>query len=188
MKKIISGLAVAAVCFSSATYATTTTQDVPATLNISGTVFANKTDQCQIVLSKEMINLTASANDLIEQGQNGTSTEELTFSVSSSTSQISECDKKIFDGKIAVKFVGTYDDADGTAFANTAVGENAATGVGIGLFNHDKTPIDASEIYNLSSGSNTATKIIGLQLIKLKGETAKTGAVAGNITFQVERL
>ncbi|EKM0528872.1 type 1 fimbrial protein [Cronobacter turicensis] len=187
MKKIISGLAVAAVCFSSATYATTTTQDVPATLNISGTVSANKTDQCQILLNQEMINLTASANNLIEQGQNGTSTEEMTFSVSS-TSQVSECDKQLYDGKIAVKFVGTYDDADGTAFANTAVGENAATGVGIGLFNHDKTPLDASEIYNLSPGSNTATKIIGLQLIKLKGETVKTGAVAGNITFQVERL
>lgn len=187
MKKLIPGLALVAVSFSTATFADATPQDVSATLAISGTLTTSKSDYCQILLNKSVIDLNATAGGLIEQGQNGTSTEEMSFSVSS-INQISQCDKQIYDGKIAVRFTGTYDNADGTAFANTATGDNAAAGVGIGLFNHDKTPLDVSEIYKLPAGSNTATGVIGLQLIKLKGETVKTGSVTGNITFQIERL
>ncbi|EOV9673184.1 fimbrial protein [Cronobacter turicensis] len=186
MKKLISAMAVAAVCFSAATSATTL-PDAPGTIDISGTVTDRNLNQCQIRLDSELVNLTASSNDLIEQGQNGTDIQQIVFSVSS-TAQYSQCDKDIFDGKVAVKFVGTYDNADGTGFANTAVGENAATGVGIGLFNYDKTPFDASKPYNVPGETNMASKVLGLQLIKLKGQTVKTGAVSGNITFQVERL
>ncbi|ELQ6107450.1 fimbrial protein [Cronobacter turicensis] len=187
MKKLLPGLALVAVGFSSVTFADATPQDVPATLSISGKLNPNNSQYCQVVLDKSVINLNTTASGLIEQGQNGTSTEEMTFSIYS-IDQFSRCDKQVYEGKIAVRFTGAYDNADGTAFANTAAGDNAAAGVGIGLFNYDKTPLDAREIYKFPAGSNSGTGIIGLQLIKLKGETTKTGSVAGNITFQIERL
>lgn len=189
MKKIISVMTIAAACFSAGAYAETPAQDVSATVAISGVLVGPQNHACQIVLNKNVINLTGSTKSLIEQGQNATAPQEVTFSVYSvNQTYQSLCDKDIYDGKIAVRFTGVYDNADGTAFANSATGDSAAAGIGIGLFNHDKTPLDASEVYKLGTGANTATKIIGLQLIKLKGETATAGTVAGNITFQIERL
>ncbi|EOV9673185.1 fimbrial protein [Cronobacter turicensis] len=189
MKKLISAMAVAAVCFSSTTYATTST-DASTTIDITGTVNSAPFDQCQVTLTNNMINLTSTADSLVEQGKNAQDMVNFTFTVSS-TKSITECDKKIYAGKIAVRFVGTYDNAAGTTFANAAVGENAATGVGIGLFNYDHTPIDATQVYHIppeGKPSSTANAHIGVQLVKLKNQSVKTGTVAGNITFQVERL
>ncbi|EPO1789533.1 fimbrial protein [Cronobacter turicensis] len=164
------------------------TQDAPVTLNISGTVNADSADYCMITLDKSVINLNSSAKDLIHQGENATSPEQLSLSVQSPDQNWTKCDKEIYDGKIAVKFMGTYDNADGTTFANIATGENAAAGVGIGLFNYDNSPIDVRNIYNTRDNTNTSVNYIGIQLVKLTDQTVKTGAVTGNITFEIERL
>ncbi|EPN9528786.1 fimbrial protein [Cronobacter malonaticus] len=191
MKRIIPGLVLAATCFSTASYAEINTSDIPATLSISGQLKNAPSPYCQITLSNSVIALTSDTGSLVEQGKNATSISLLSFTVgpvSGPQEEYSECGRKIYDGKIAVRFTGTYDNADGTTFANTATGDNAASGVGIGLFRTDNTPIDVREIYNIKDKTSYSGNFIGLQLVKLKGQTVKTGSVAGNITFQVERL
>ncbi|WP_424264340.1 fimbrial protein, partial [Cronobacter sakazakii] len=81
-----------------------------------------------------------------------------------------------------------FDNADGNVFSNTDTSGNAASGVGIGLFKSDKTPIDVRETYTIADKTNYSTNFIGIQLVKLKGQTVTSGSVTGNITFQIERL
>lgn len=181
-------LALTALLTASIAPAIAATQDVSATLNIAGVINSDIEDHCVITLDQSVINLTSSSNNLINQGENATSPERLVVTVQSLNENFTQCDKDIYNGKIAIKFTGTHDNADGTAFANTATGENAAAGVGIGLFNYNNTPIDSREIYKIRDLSNDSVNYLGLQLVKLTGQTVKTGAVAGNITFQIERL
>ncbi|ELY3544260.1 type 1 fimbrial protein [Cronobacter turicensis] len=188
MRVKILNLALSALITASVTPAIATTQDVSATLNISGIVNSDVEDHCTVTLNQSVINLTSSSNDLINQGEDATSPERLVLTVQSPDEKWTQCDKDIYNGKIAIKFTGTHDNADGTAFANTATGENAAAGVGIGLFNYNNTPIDSREIYNIRDLSNDSVNYLGLQLVKLTGQAIKTGAVAGNITFEIERL
>lgn len=187
MKVKLLNMAVAALLLSGATQAMADSSDVSATLQIGGTVNAASTNNCQIELSDSVINLYSASGALTEQDANATSATPLSFTVKS-VDKYSECGKKIYDGQIAVKFVGTYDEAEGNAFANTLTGESAAKGVGIGMFDMKNAPIDVSQMYKIVDNTNISTNIIGLQMIKLKGQTVTPGSVAGGITFQIERL
>ncbi|EPE7079379.1 fimbrial protein [Cronobacter sakazakii] len=175
-----------ALLLTSTAYAIAETQDIPATLAISGKV-NDTSEYCQITLSDSVVNLNASPDQMVEQGQNASSPTIISFSVKG-TKDFTQCSKDVYEGKIAVRFTGTYDNADGTTFANINMGDSAASGVGIGLFQPNKTPIDAREIYQIQNRTNDSTNLIGLELVKLSNQTVKAGTVAGNITFQVERL
>ncbi|ELQ6021564.1 type 1 fimbrial protein [Cronobacter turicensis] len=192
MKSNLVSIAVASCFITSMAHAAMVTPDIPATLNIEGTVNNSGSQFCQISILNNVISLNTSENDLVEQGSNATSAVPVRFDVSSISQanggSMSRCDKEIYEGKIAVRFVGIYDNAEGTSFANTLAGEDAAEGVGIGFFNVNATPLDVSDIYNLPGKSNSAAETIGLQLVKLKGQKVKAGSVAGNVTFQIERL
>ncbi|EOC1347792.1 type 1 fimbrial protein [Cronobacter turicensis] len=188
MRVKVLNLALSALLTASLAPAIAETQDVSATLNISGTVNSDVEDHCTVTLNQSVINLTSSSKDLINQGADATSPERLVLTVQGPDDKWTQCDKDVYNGKIAIKFTGTHDNADGTAFANTATGENAAAGVGIGLFNYDNTPIDSREIYKIRDNTNESVNYLGLQLVKLTGQAVKTGAVAGNITFEIERL
>ncbi|WP_235047718.1 fimbrial protein [Siccibacter turicensis] len=192
MKNNVVRIAVATCFIANMAHAAADSQDVAATLNIEGTVTPSESQFCQISILNNVINLNSSEKYLVEQGDNATSPTRLRFDVESisqaSGGSWSRCDKEIYEGKIAVRFVGAYDNAEGNSFANTLTGDKAATGVGIGFFNMDTTPVDVSAIYHLPEKSNSAAETIGLQLVKLKGQTVRAGLVAGNITFQIERL
>lgn len=188
MKQKVLSITLFALLTGSMAQAMATTQDVPVTLNISGTVSNKAANKCIVSLSQSVINLTSSSKDMIKQGENATSPERLVLTVHSPDGNWTQCDKDVYDGKVAIKFTGTHDDADGTDFANTATGENAASGVGIGLFNYDNTPIDTRDIFNIRARTNISVNYLGLQLVQLAGQTVTSGTVAGNITFQIERL
>ncbi|ELY2857081.1 type 1 fimbrial protein [Cronobacter dublinensis] len=161
-------------------------EDSSSVLSVSGTVTAIST-ACQIELNKSSINLTADTSSIIKQGAKSTSIAPFSMSVWGVDNN-STCAQKLWKGKIAVRFVGTHDNADGTTFANTSTGEEAAGGVGIGIFETNNTPVDINQPYLLGDKSTVAVKYLGLQLVELNGQTATKGKVTGDMTFQIERL
>ncbi|EKS1844136.1 fimbrial protein [Cronobacter muytjensii] len=161
-------------------------KDSSAVLSVSGSV-TSSTSACQVTLNKSSINLTSDISNLIKQGNKSTSITLLSMSVQGVDNN-SICAQKLWQGKVAVRFIGTHDNADGTTFANTTTGEDAASGVGIGFFETNNTPIDINQPYLLGDRSNVAVKYLGLQLVKLNGQTATQGKVTGDVTFQIERL
>lgn len=182
MRTKVAGLAVASFLVLGTAHA----EDVNAVLSITGTVTA-ASNACQIALDKSSINLTADVNNIIKQGDNATAYAPLRMQVWAVDNN-DACAKELWQGKIAVRFVGVHDNADGTAFANTATGEDAAKGVGIGFFESDNKPIDINQPYLLGDKSTAATKYLGLQLVELNGQTATKGKITGDVTFQIERL
>ncbi|EOV8838854.1 fimbrial protein [Cronobacter dublinensis] len=182
MKNIFTGLAISTLLFAGTCMA----EDTAAVLSVSGSVSDNSTG-CQVTLSKSSINLTDSINRMITQGDKATSIAPFAMTVMGVDDNYT-CGKKIYDGKIAVRFTGTHDNADGTVFANTASGADAATGVGIGLFESNNNPIDINQPWHLTTKAYAVTQYLGLQLVKLNGQTATSGKIAGDMTVQVERL
>ncbi|EOU9538377.1 fimbrial protein [Cronobacter dublinensis] len=182
MKKTLTGLTLSTLLFSGISMA----EDTAAALSVSGTVSDNST-ACQVTLSKSSVNLTDNINQMINQGDKATSITPISMTVMGVNNNFT-CGKKIYDGRIAVRFLGTHDNADGSAFANTASGEDAATGVGIGLFETNNNPIDINQPWHLTTKAYAVTQFFGLQLVKLNGQTATSGKIAGDMTVQVERL
>lgn len=182
MKNKYVGIALASFMAMSTAHA----EDVASVLAVTGTVTATS-DACQIVLNKSSVNLTADTNNIIKQGEKATSISPIQMQVWA-VNDNNSCASKLWKGKIAVRFVGTHDNADGTTFINTESGEDAASGVGIGFFETNNTPIDINQPYSMGEKSNSATKFIGLQLVELNGQKATKGKVTGEVTFQIERL
>lgn len=161
-------------------------EDTPATLSVTANV-TQKTTACQVNLDKSSLELTGEANKLIAQGEKATSITPFVMTVIGVDNNFT-CGKKLLDGEIAVRFVGTYDNADGNTLANKATGETAASGIGIGLFNTKNEPVDITQPYKLPSGTNAPTVYLGMQLVKLNGQEPKEGAVSSDMTIQIERL
>ncbi|WP_105622869.1 fimbrial protein [Cronobacter sakazakii] len=186
MKKNYLKITFSALLLASTAHAIAETQDQSSILAVTGKV-SNASAACQVTLSNNVITLNSTSGSLIEQGQNATDPALITFSVKGSA-DFTQCSEEVYNGKVAVKFTGSFDNADGNVFSNTDTSGNAASGVGIGLFKGDKTPIDVRETYTIADKTNDSTNIIGIQLVKLKGQTVTSGSVTGNITFQIERL
>ncbi|ELY6245477.1 fimbrial protein [Cronobacter universalis] len=95
------------------------------------------------------------------------------------------CNQRIQEGKIAVRFMGPADDVEGSVFANTANGENAAKGVGVGLFLSNRARI------NINQGAiPVSMKPLDLsaQVVGLTGQDIVEGNVQAMITVEVVRL
>ncbi|MBL7637102.1 MULTISPECIES: fimbrial protein [Atlantibacter] len=178
MKKSILGLAVSALFVVGAAQATT--NDVSATLSVTGTV-TNADTGCTVLLNNTAVDVTGDITTMPTQGAPAIPAKFVSMNIIGGA----VCDDMLANNKIAYKFVGTADNADGTVLANANTGEGAATGVGIGLYN------EKGDVINLNSGTlaakDTPTKL-GLGLVKLTGQQAVTGTVQGSLTIQVERL
>ncbi|EOI3568031.1 fimbrial protein [Cronobacter dublinensis] len=183
MKKVFTGIVISTLFVIGSASA----NDTSGVLSITSSVTRSAEDACEVTLSKSSVNLTENINRMITQGDKATSITPLSMTVAGVDSE-STCGRKIYDGKIAVRFVGTYDNADGTSFANTATGSDAASGIGIGLFETSNEPIDIHQPYQLKTKSNIVVQFFGLQLVKLHGQNATIGKVSGDMTVQIERL
>lgn len=155
--------------------------DVSATLNITGSV-TNSDTGCTVVLP---VNTLSVDGDVALMNEQGAATTTPTKIVNMSVVGGAACDSLASQGKLAYKFIGTADSADGNVLANTMSGEGAASGIGIGLFDENGT------VVNINSGTlpviSGMTKL-GMALVKLKGQDAVGGAVQGSLTIQIERL
>ncbi|EOC0587570.1 fimbrial protein [Cronobacter sakazakii] len=187
MKKSVLGLAVSALFMVGAAHAETNPNDVSATLSVTGTVVESISDQCSVNLSTNSINLESDVADLVNQGDatliNAAGVKTVRLSIAGG----SECQDQVAQGKMAYKFTGTADDADGTVLANGNVSTSAATGVGIGLFTVDHTPIKINQD-TMAATSNVGGDILAINMVKLNGQKAVAGDVAGSLTIEIERL
>ncbi|TSJ55463.1 fimbrial protein [Atlantibacter subterranea] len=177
MKKALMAVAVSAMFATGASLADTNT---PATLSITGTVTDSTIPvACGVSLNTASVNLTGMVSSMKTQGQNVSGGTLVSMSVTGGA----QCDQLVNNYGLAYKFVGTPDNADGTVLANTATGDTAAAGVGVGVFSV------TGATYSLGANHNAKdTHGFSLALVKLNGQTATAGNVQSTLTVQLDRL
>lgn len=175
MKKVLSGLVSATLLLASAAQA----KDMAAHMAISGTLRPAEFS-CSVGLSESSVSILENSDTLIKQGDNATSPVTVQVSVDGGP----ECAKLKNEGKIAYKFMGVADDADGTVLANSLTDETAAKGVGIGIFNgqNELVPVNTGRLG--AQGGST----FGLQMVQLTNQEAVAGNINSTVTVQIERL
>lgn len=184
MKKSILGLTVSALFMVGAAHAATTdTNDVSATLSVTGTVVEDITEVCTVALDKSAVALANDVTDLINQGDKATATgsEQVNLHITGGD----QCQSEVTAGHMAYKFTGIADDADGSVLANADSSETAAKGVGVGIFDKAGNPLKVNQD-NLSATSEG--NAITLQMVKLTGKEAVAGNVQSSVTIEIERL
>ncbi|EKM0362431.1 fimbrial protein [Cronobacter turicensis] len=182
MKKSILGLAVSALFVVGAAHADANPNDIPATLNVTGTVVADIADACTVTTDKPSVALTSDLNMLINQGDDATAVTPVQLSVTGGA----DCANKLQAGTIEYKFTGATDAADGTVLANTDTSGTGAKGVGVGIYDANNKLVKVNSSDRLAA--NTGTTTIGLQMVKLTGATAEAGNVTSSVTIEIERL
>ncbi|NHV10875.1 type 1 fimbrial protein [Cronobacter turicensis] len=189
MKMYLPAFSIVALFLSAAACAENTAPDVSATLQISGT--ATQMSGCAVVLSKQSVALTSNTSSLIIQGGNANAAEMVAVNLTGASGQASEaCDEEMNQGHLAVTFNGQADDVHGTVLANTDTSGGAASGVGIGVFNHLNQPVSVNggiiHLDKISAESSAAE--FGVQMVKLQNKTVKAGNVLGSMTVQISHL
>ncbi|EKM0528870.1 fimbrial protein [Cronobacter turicensis] len=120
---------------------------------------------------------------MVPQSQLKSNTFDGTLLVSLSGDEV--CNQRIEEGKIAVRFTGPADEVEGSVFANTATGENAAKGVGVGLFLSSRGRV------TINQGAipvRTQPLALSAQVIGLTGQEVVEGNVQTSITIEIVRL
>ncbi|AKE60652.1 fimbrial protein [Citrobacter farmeri] len=180
MKKSILGLAVSALFVVGAAQAEINPNDVGATLIVSGAVTANQS-ACTVNLGQPSIALEADVSDLVLQGATTVPTHTVDMIINGDD----QCKALISQGHMAYKFIGTADNAQGTSLANSLVGGNSASGIGVALYNTDGQILSINKDKLAASATPTH---LGLGLVKLDGLEATAGSVQAALTIQIERL
>ncbi|AZP31688.1 fimbrial protein [Cronobacter sakazakii] len=182
MKFSLSGLIFSALFIAVAAQAETNTNDASATLSITGNAFANEEALCVIHTTTSSVNLSGDVSNLIKQGDTA---DHLAF-VPVRVTGNDACNSLLEQGRLAYRFMGTADSVKGTALANSSTGENAASGVAIGLFDYKGNPISIND--TTITASHAAGQGVGFQVVKLDNQTVTAGKVHGELTIDIERL
>lgn len=175
MKKTLCGLISAALflpCFVQAS-------DTSATIDING-VLQQGDYYCAVILSESAVSILEESDTLIKQGDDATSPTIIHVSVDGDA----QCADLITAGKIAYKFQGSADNADGTVLSNALTDTTAAKGVGIGIFDGQNKPI-AVNTGRLPAKTDTT---FGLQMVQLTNQQPVAGNINSTVTVQIERL
>ncbi|EOT1171556.1 fimbrial protein [Cronobacter dublinensis] len=175
MKKILPGLLSAALLIACTVHA----EDRAASIAITGTL-TEAAFACSVGLSESSVSILDRADTLIKQGSDATSPIVIHATIGGGP----KCDDLVDQGKIAYRFEGTADNADGTVLANSLTDETAAKGVGIGIFDSDNKPV-AVNAGRLPAQTDTA---FGLQMVQLTNHDAVAGNINSTVTVQIERL
>lgn len=183
MKKSLLGLAVSALFAVGVAHAETNANDVSATLSVTGTVVQDITQVCTVTLDKSAVSLNSDVDNLVNQGDNATTANVQLVNLSITGGN--QCQDQVTAGKMAYKFIGTNDNADGTVLANLDASEAGAQGVGVGIFDSAMKPLRVNQD---TMAATTGNDSIALELVKLNGKTAVAGNVLGSVTIQIERL
>lgn len=139
-----------------------------------------KVTMCSVIPSDSSISLLELPETLIKQGDDATKPVIVHLYVTGAE----ECEQLISQGKMAYRFTGVADEADGTALANNLTDSSAAKGVAIGIFDGSKKPIA------LNSGLLPAKEdtVFGLQMVQLAGQDAIGGNINSSVTIDIVRL
>lgn len=153
-----------------------------ANITLNGTITAGD-GLCTVAMNKKTISLLADKTTIVPQTQLKSNYFDGTLQVSMSGDAI--CNQRINEGKIAVRFTGPADEVEGSVFANTATGENAAKGVGVGLFLSSRGRVTINQ-----SAIPVSTKPLGLsaQVVGLTDQEVVEGNVQTSITVEIVRL
>ncbi|MMZ65142.1 Fimbrial protein [compost metagenome] len=153
--------------------------DHSAVVDINGTL-TSEGFSCSVMPSESSVSLLELPETLIKQGDNATAPVIVHVSVMGDD----RCSTLVDDGKIAFRFSGNADNADGTALANSLTDETAAKGVAIGIFDGDNKPVKV-KTGRLPVKTDT---VFGLQMVQLKGQEAVAGNINTAVTIEIERL
>lgn len=153
--------------------------DTPATLSISGTA-TNMLAGCTVVINPSTISLeSVPLNAMPWQGGDSIPKNPVSVSISGS----SECYALALANRLAYRFVGIPDAVEGTVLANTDTTSQAASGVGIGLYDMHGKFLNIQDTVPV-----TDLERMSMQVVSLKGQRATEGSVTGTLTIQLERL
>ncbi|ALB64611.1 hypothetical protein AFK62_19745 [Cronobacter condimenti 1330] len=192
MKHIITGIAVSTCMFLSTAHAASVLSDTSRSLTVQGSLKENPAASgCAVSLSRSSVTDVKVANDIPLQGEDAKIISSVTLSVdpiNPSLSPVDDCSRDIIEGKVGFKLTGPADNGEGTALANTSTGDNAATGVGVGIFNIQGKYIPLNSVINATTNVNSGSAIIGMAMVKLKGQTVTVGNVQSNLTVEVAHL
>ncbi|MCZ7834721.1 fimbrial protein [Atlantibacter hermannii] len=179
MKKLY--LAISTLFMAAATHAAT--NDVSATLAITGSITPSEST-CTVTLEQPVMQLGAhDIKDLPDQGHYNWSSSGYTNTINLVGDGC--VDKTGSDLGLAISFKGPADSSVGDSFINTAQGDDAAKGIGVGIYDYAKNPIEAN------TGTRPTYKnqmLFSAGLVKLKGETYSAGKVDSSITVEIDRL
>lgn len=119
--------------------------------------------------------------DLLNQDENGTHMTIVPLHIYG-VKNLSDCYDVIQNRRLALRLTGQGDNATGTVLQNSGT----ATGVGIGIYDYDTTKPVLINNGNLEIKDGTAN--LGLQSVKLSGQSATSGSMKGTLTVEIERL
>ena len=177
MKKMILALTLSSLFSINAAQA----EDHSSIINIDGVVSAPVEGNCSVLPEKYSVSLSGNSDTLPVQGNNATDATTFSFQVGGDL----ECIDKINAGHVSVRLKGTLDDADCNVLSISDIVNTAAIGVGIGVFNTDKTPVNLKDNHTLITGTPLS---FGLQMVQLEQQTVMAGTVHGALTIEIERL
>lgn len=174
---LLLGLTMSMMFGAATVHAEANSNDVSANLAVTGTV-SSQASACTVHLSRDSIELYSKISHLPAQS----ASEIVTNFVHLSVTGGEDCNMA---GRIAYKFLGTADNADGTSLENSDTRDGAAKGVGIALYQSggSMVPINSGMILANTDGGN-----LGVGLVQLTGQAPVAGTVAGSLTIQIERL
>lgn len=187
MKKYIFAVSAVSILAMANAYAASVPQDQSLTLDIIGEVTGSSVATpaaCTVVADQggSVVLNSADQSSIINQGENGTLMTKVGLHVYG-VRGMADCYDVIQSGRIALKFAGQQDNAQGTVLANSGT----ATGVGIGIYNYNThQPININ-VDTLEIDKNTST-YLGLQSVKLSGQDITSGTMKGALTVEIERL
>ena len=154
--------------------------DHSAGVDINGMI-AKGYSGCTVTVGSPYLTVDGDIDDLPAQGASATKLTNLDYSVIPTTGEVNYC-----FGKVALQLRGVVDTADGTTLAYTLTGEGAAQGVGIALYNpNTKQPYDVN---NTQLEATSGGGKIGLQMVKLNGQTPVEGDLKTVLTIDIVRL
>lgn len=185
MKKLLTTLHVSALLIIGSLQVSASAEDSTATLNINGTVGKGIASACTMKLDKATVKLTGNTSTMINQNEPIKEGEDVVLTLNGGA----ECYQLAEQGKLIYKIMGNADNADGTVLANNDTSANAATGIGIGIYNiHSYNHNQQLRINKDSVKVNPLVNAIGLTMVKLNGKEVRGGNVQGTLTIQIERL
>lgn len=177
MKKTTLGMVLIALLTAGAAQA----EDASAVLTVTGNVTSGEA-LCAVNVSQDSVSLTANLSDLASQSSaGGTPAASVELSITGDT----PCYENLARNKIAYRFRGTADNADGNVLANVDTSAGSARGIGVRLADRDGNTLAINE-GTLLAGS-TPTRL-GFNLVTLNGQEATPGSIHSTLTIDVERL
>ena len=158
--------------------------DQAAQLSISGNV-RDGNQSCSVTLDRSSIELFGDMDSLINQSETIKVGANVRLNVASDYSEQSQkCRQLAAEGKLAYRFIGQADNADGTSLANMAVSPGAAKGIGVGLYNNSTLIRVNTDTLQANDYGNT----LSLTMVKLNGQAHAPGKVESALTLQFERF